>query len=286
LIKLDTEIKSQFIIDSTRVIPSLEGRINGTFLTNKKIMFSIYSALLVISEFVTVLEPIYGLLLHSLTLVILCFHAPLIRRLSPKSSKLAICLIPIPLIRIVSITSPLIEFTLLEWFLVISMILFSSIIASMVFLGDDLESYGFVLPQRRHFWLELGVVFLGLIFGYMEYQILKPNNMVNDLTVPGLAAPLVALYFGTGLLEELLFRGIIQKHAIDAFNKWYGVLFTTLIFMIMHTGWESFLDVIFVGAVGFFFSLVVLKTGSLIGVSFSHAITNLSLFVLTPSLFS
>ena len=281
-----TKNKSQFTIDSTRSIPSLEGRISESFLTNKKIMFSLYSVLLVASEFLTVIEPVYGLLFHSLTLVLLCFHAPLIRRLTPDSSKLAICLIPIPLIRIVSITSPLIEFTLLEWFLVISMILFSSIIASMIFLGADLESYGFVLPERRHLWIEIGVVFLGLIFGYVEYQILKPNNMVEELTVPGLAAPLVALYFGTGLLEELLFRGVIQKHAIDAFSKWSGVMFTTLIFMIMHTGWESFLDVIFVGAVGFFFSLVVLRTGSLIGVSFSHAVTNLSLFVLTPSFFA
>ncbi len=281
---MDAKTKSQFVIDSTRSIPSLEGRISESLIMNKKIMFSLYTVLLIVSEFLTVIKPVYGLTMHSLTLVILCSHAPLVRRLSPESAKLAICLVPIPLIRIVSITSPLVEFTLLEWFLVISMILFSSIIASMIFLGTDLEEYGFVLPQRRHLGLEIGVVFLGLVFGYMEYQILKPNNMIEEFSVPGLAAPLVALYFGTGLLEELLFRGIIQKHAIDAFNKWVGVIFTTLIFMIMHTGWESFLDVIFVGAVGFFFSLVVLRTGSLIGVSFSHAITNLSLFILTPSL--
>ena len=277
-------VNSVFVVNSSRKVPSIEGRLENTFLTDKKVMFSGYILMLMLSEFMTVVQSFYGLLLHAITLLTLCIHSPLIRRLDPDASKLAVCLIPIPLIRIVSITSPLIEFTLLEWFLVISMILFSSIIASIIFLGADMESYGFVLPERRHIWVEVGVVFLGLLFGFVEYQILRPNNMVEEFTVPGLAAPLVALYFGTGLLEELLFRGVIQKHAIDAFNKWYGVVFTTLIFMIMHTGWESFLDVIFVGVVGFFFSLVVLRTGSLIGVSFSHAITNLSLFVLTPSL--
>ena len=281
---MENDVGPLFLINSAKRVPSLEGRINGTFLNNPKVTFPGYILLLILSEFLTVVEPVYGLFLHAITLVALCIHSPLIRRLSPNSSKLAVCLIPIPLIRIVSITSPLIEFTLLEWFLVISMILFSSIIASIIFLGSNLESYGFVLPKRRHLWIEFGVIILGLFFGYVEYQILRPNNMVEQLTISGLAAPLVALYFGTGLLEELLFRGVIQKHAIDAFSKWYGVIFTTLIFMIMHTGWESFLDVIFVGVVGFFFSLVVLKTGSLIGVSFSHAVTNLSLFVLTPSL--
>ena len=48
-------------------------------------------------------------------------------------------------------------------------------------------------------------------------------------------------------------------------------------------GWESIPDLFFVGTVGFIFSLVVVKTGSLVGVSFSHAVTNLSLFVLTPA---
>ena len=85
-------------------------------------------------------------------------------------------------------------------------------------------------------------------------------------------------------MEELLFRGVIQKHSIESLGKWQGIIFTNLIFMILHTGWESGADLIFVGIVGIIFSIVVERTGSIIGVSFSHAITNLSLFVLTPEL--
>ena len=83
-------------------------------------------------------------------------------------------------------------------------------------------------------------------------------------------------------MEELLFRGVIQKHAIDSFGKRSGIIFTTLFLTILHMGWESIPDLFFVGTVRFIFSLVVVKTGSLVGVSFSHAVTNLSLFVLTP----
>ena len=108
--------------------------------------------------------------------------------------------------------------------------------------------------------------------------------MVETLTIIGLIAPLIALYLGTGLLEELLFRGIIQRHGILTLGKWQGIIYTNLVFMILHTGWESGSDLVFVGVVGIIFSVIVERTGSILGVSFSHATTNLSLFVLTPEL--
>ena len=63
-----------------------------------------------------------------------------------------------------------------------------------------------------------------------------------------------------------------------------GLLFTTVSFMIMHIGWDSMLDVIFVGAVGLFYSFVILRTKSLFSISISHTMVNLSLFILAPSL--
>ena len=39
--------------------------------------------------------------------------------------------------------------------------------------------------------------------------------------------------------------------------------------MILHTGWESGSDLVFVGVVGIIFSVIVERTGSILGVSFS-----------------
>tara|TARA_B100002051_G_scaffold276777_1_gene327862 strand:+ start:495 stop:1337 length:843 start_codon:yes stop_codon:yes gene_type:complete len=264
---------------------SFEDKLRNSFFSNQRIIFSFYIIMFSVAEVLAVVEPMMGFLAHSILIPIIGIHVSICHRLDPKSSKLALALSPVPLVRIVSISSPVIQFTILQWFLVISMVLFSSILITIILIGDEMSDYGFKLPERKYYPLEISIILCGFLFGFVEYQILTPNSLVETLTFVGLIAPLVALYLGTGLLEELLFRGIIQRHSIESLGKWPGILFTNLIFMILHTGWESGYDLIFVGVVGIIFSIVVVRTGSIIGVSFSHAITNLSLFVLTPELF-
>jgi membrane protease YdiL (CAAX protease family) len=50
-------------------------------------------------------------------------------------------------------------------------------------------------------------------------------------------------------------------------------------------GFLSWLDVIFVFLVALFFGGVVKKTGSLLGVTLSHGITNIMLFLIAPFFF-
>jgi len=263
----------------------IEDFFSNTLLLKKEVLFPFYIFWFSIAEVLAVVDPVMGFALHSISLPILAIHVSACHRIDPDSSKLAVAISPIPLVRIVSIASPLIQFTILQWFLVISMILFSSILVAILLIGNDVSEYGFRITEKENYHIEALIVLAGLLFGFIEYQILSPTSLVETLTLAGLIAPLIALYFGTGLLEELLFRGLIQKHSIDSFGTWYGIAFTNVIFMILHTGWESGADLIFVGVVGVIFSIVVVKTGSIVGVSFSHAITNLSLFVLTPEIF-
>jgi hypothetical protein len=265
---------------------SLDEKFRDSFFTKRRVIFPIYIFIFSFAEILAVVDPLWGFIAHCFSIPLIGIHVSVCHRIDQDSSKLALALSPIPLVRIVSIASPVVQFTILQWFLVISMVLFSSILITIVLIGDEMSDYGFKMPSRKHYPLELAIIFCGLIFGYVEYQILSPTSLVETLTLVGLIAPLVALYLGTGLLEELLFRGVIQRHSIDSLGKWQGIIFTNLIFMILHTGWESGLDLIFVGIVGVIFSIVVERTGSIIGVSFSHAITNLSLFVLTPELIS
>ena len=273
-----------FILESKYEILSFESKLQSSILSKTYEVFGFYILFFSVAEIFAVSDPIYGILLHCICLLLLSIHGPLLHKSNPLNSKLLLALIPVPLVRIVSITSPLIQFTMLQWFLVISMILFSSILMVIYLIGADIEDYGVKLPARKDYTLEIMIVLSGLLFGFIEYQILQVPSLIENLNLPNLLAPLVALYFGTGLLEELLFRGIIQKHSIDLMGKWNGIIYTTIIFMILHTGWQSYLDIIFVGVVGFIFSLVVHRTGSILGVSFAHAVTNLSLFVLTPEI--
>lgn len=275
---------SGFEVVSLEITSDLERWLSASILSNRQKVFSAYLLIIFGAEILTLFKPFIGFILHSILLLVILVHGPLIHRIDPKASKLLIAIVPVPLVRLVSITSPIIQFTILQWFLVIALILFSSIAYSVHRIGGDLSDYGFRLPGREHLRLELLIIPAGLLFGFLEYQILTPHSIIEDMTIIAVLAPLLALYFGTGLLEELLFRGLIQTHGIEVLGTWQGIAFTTFIFMAMHIGWESVWDVFFVGVVGLVYSLVVLRTGSIIGVSFSHAMTNLALFVLVPEI--
>ncbi len=51
----------------------------------------------------------------------------------------------------------------------------------------------------------------GIIFGFIEYIILKPVPIISLLNLKEIIIPGLILLLFTGFLEELIFRGIIQK---------------------------------------------------------------------------
>ena len=77
---------------------------------------------------------------------------------------------------------------------------------------------------------------------------------------------------------------MLQRTAVEAF-RWWGIVYVSLLFAVLHVGFLSWLDVIFVFAVALFFGWVVKKTGSLLGVTLSHGITNIMLFLIVPFFF-
>ncbi len=92
----------------------------------------------------------------------------------------------------------------------------------------------------------------------------------------------IILIISTGLAEEILFRGIIQKNAENVFGAAIGLLYTSLLFTALHIGWNSFYDLIFVFSVAIFYGYVFLKSKSIIGITLSHGISNTFLFLIVP----
>jgi membrane protease YdiL (CAAX protease family) len=85
----------------------------------------------------------------------------------------------------------------------------------------------------------------------------------------------------TGFVEEFIFRGVLQRTAVEAFGGW-GIVYVSLLFAILHMGFLSWIDVVFVFVVALFFGWVVKKTGSLFGVTLAHGITNIVLYLIIP----
>jgi len=130
----------------------------------------------------------------------------------------------------------------------------------------------------------LGIASSGLLFGWVEYLILEPEAMITQLTWSEFLPLALALLVFTGFTEEFAFRGVMQRSAGDVFG-WRGIVYVSVLFAILHMGFHSVLDVLFVFGVAMFFGWAVKKTGSLLGVTLAHGLTNIMLFLVFPFFF-
>ncbi len=83
--------------------------------------------------------------------------------------------------------------------------------------------------------IQLAITATGVGFGFVEYLILRPQALVAELSVQEVLLPALILFFFVGFGEELIFRGVLRKTAVDAFG-WWGIVYIGFIFAILHMG--------------------------------------------------
>jgi len=191
----------------------------------------------------------------------------------------------VPLVRIVSLAMPLRAFPELAWYVIIAVPLLCATWAACVAVGYGRRDIGLVAPwSRRGLCLDLVVAMAGVGIGYMEYRILLPEPLVDRAAAGPVLVAMSVLFVGTGLTEELIFRGVLQRATMQLFGTMPGLLYVSAVFAALHIGHRSLVDVGFVFIVAFCFGWVVRTTGSLLGVVLAHGVTNVCLFVLFPLL--
>jgi LysM repeat protein/membrane protease YdiL (CAAX protease family) len=213
-----------------------------------------------------------------MVLTALLVHASLVA--NRPEFKLLLALSLAPLIRILSLSMPLEDIDLVYWY---------GIVAFPVLIGALVVARTLSL-KRRELGFSLGSIpfqlligSTGVAFGLIEYFILDPEPLIDEFSWGAFWVPAIVLLIGTGFTEELVFRGVMQSAAGPSLGK-VTILYVTAIFAILHIGYQSALDVAFVFAVGLFFAWVVARTRSILGVTISHGITNIGLYLVVPFL--
>ena len=222
----------------------------------------------------------YGIAFHAVILFALLIHSALILTADPEFSKLLMVLILAPLIRILSLSMPLTYLNYISWFALISVPLYIAIFTCMYIQHLKPRDVALTLPKLKYLPLEFGVILFAVPFGILEYYVLKPGIMVEP-RFEALLMPALILIVCTGFLEELGFRGLMQYHATRTMG-FSGIILVSALFGFLHIGNLTVLDVLLAGGVGFIFPVVVRKTGSLYGVSISHGVINIVLFLIAP----
>lgn len=223
----------------------------------------------------------YGIMFHALILFALLVHSSLILTADPEFSRLLVVLIIAPLIRILSLAMPVVNFNYTAWFSIISIPVYITIFTCVYIQRIKPQDIALALPQLKHLPLELATILIAGPFGILEYYVLKPGILVEP-RLEALIVPVLIMFVCTGFLEELAFRGLMQYHATRTMG-FSGIIFISVLFGFLHIGNLTIFDVILAGSVGFIYSLVVRRTGSLYGVTISHGLINSILFLIAPA---
>jgi membrane protease YdiL (CAAX protease family) len=185
-----------------------------------------------------------------------------------------------PLIRIISLTLPLGGLEPVYRYIAagVPMALGGILAARMA--GFGARQIG--LLGRGATWQVL-VVTGSIALGFAEFLILRPEPLG---AVPWTAAglwPALAIGIFTGFPEELIFRGVMQTALRPVLGRWNWV-YVSGVFAVLHLGYSSYLDVVFVFAVGLFYGWIFERTRSIIGVSVGHGLANVVLFFVAPNI--
>ena len=236
-----------------------------------------YLLAIAMAELATVYgDPLWGMAGHAVILILVIVQAAVDTRYPHRLLLLGLALVP--LVRIVSLTMPLADIPQMWWYPVIYAPLLAAAIVVMRLSNYRSQQVGLTF---KWFPVQLVVALTGIVFGLTEYIILAPEAMIDELTWQEAWLPALIFILCIGFVEELIFRGILQRSAVEAFGGW-GIVYVSLLFAIMHIGFLMWVDVAFVFVVALFFGWVVKKTGSLLGVTLSHGITNIVLYIVAP----
>lgn len=234
-------------------------------------------ALIVAELLTTYVNKIWGLSAHTIILFILLVNAAMVEE--EDFSNLLRSLMPIPIIRIVGLSIPMMQIKPLYWFPIVALPLFASSIVIMRRQNLTLQDVGVFFSN---FKIQLLIALTGFATGIIEYFILRPDPLINQFTFSLLLGGFIVLLLSTGLAEELLFRGILQNNTMKVIGPAWGLLYTSLIFTTMHIGWIYFADLVFVFSVALFYGFCLIKTKSIMGITLAHGISNSMLFLVMP----
>lgn len=247
--------------------------------TAELFLLVLYSLGILAGEVISaILNPYLGVCLHALLLTLFIVHAA--TAVPRKVYRLYLALVLAPLIRILDLSLPLVHVPRLYQFFAVG---FPVFMAAVIVCRMAQFKWMDIGLTRRHLLLQIPIAAAGVPLGVAEYFLLKPRPLVEDLNFGQIWLPVLVLLTATGFLEEMVFRGVMYRAARQCLGYRAGQVFVAFIFASMNVIHLMLPDVLFVFAVALFFGWVVERTGSIVGVSVTHGVINILVYLICPN---
>jgi membrane protease YdiL (CAAX protease family) len=243
------------------------------FLTAVPVLSIIFAELLIFSGRMGA-----AVWVHIVTLIALSLSNILIR--DPEIYKLHQALMLLPVLRLINLSMPIFYETTLYTFVFIYGPLAIPLAVIIMHQRHSLEQIGIT---RKHIipYMLLSVP-LGFLLGLGEYLTIRAEYLIPDLSFINLLKLTIIMVFFVGLVEELIFRSVLQTRFEKAFGVREALLITSLLFGLMHSGYGTYQEIFYTCFVGFIMGLAFHKTKSLPFIAVLHGFVNVFLFGVLP----
>lgn len=232
-----------------------------------------------------------GLSIHILLVFTLMFGSVYLQTRDAMLAPLLVAASLASLVRVFSLAVPRFPFftspstnplNTIPWLALVSVPLLVSVVAVSYVQRLRLRDLGLGIRRWQEIPLQVIIALTGIPLGLLEYAILQPAPWIAVGSVSAIAVGGLVIFLATGLSEELIFRGILLKRAVEALGERSGLLYVTALFASLHIFFLSGYDLVFVFAVGLFYGFVVLNTKNLWGAILSHSLGNVMLYLIAP----
>jgi uncharacterized protein len=215
---------------------------------------------------------------HIGTLVALCLSNIFVK--DSEVTKIHQALMLLPILRLISLSMPKFFTTTLYSFILIYGPLAIPIVLIMIHQRNSLERIGISMKNIGTYMI-LSVP-LGFLLGLGEYLTIRTGYLIPDLTFGNLLKLTLVMVFFFGLVEEVIFRSILQTRLEQALSVQEALLITSFLFGLMHSGYGNFNEILYTGFVGLILGFAFYKTKSLPFVAVLHGFVNVFLFGILP----
>lgn len=125
---------------------------------------------------------------------------------------------------------------------------------------------------------------VGVGLGLIEYAILGNNLVIPNASALELIRLSIVVIFFVALVEELLFRVLLQPQFIERSGAVWGILITSVLFGAVHAIYGNVYELFFTAGAGVVFGVAFYKTKSLPFVVTMHAVDDILLWGMLPFL--
>jgi len=189
----------------------------------------------------------------------------------------------VSLLRIVNLSFALIPEMTLYWLTIIYGVMFIPIIGTVTHRKLSRHDLGLTGGFQLTYLVPLGAL-IGVGLALVEYRILLNPPLIPAYSLVWLLELSVVMIFAVAVVEELVFRSLLQTELVVRSGPLVGILITSIVFGAMQAGFANYYELLFAFGVGLVLGVAFYKTKNLPFVITIHAINNIILFGVLPFL--